>query len=149
MLTEILTLVVPDMSIVPNKYHAFVSSPLRRVFLDAPGNDSRAVLETSRIKEVTIKNLNAEIAALNERVTSLERDKVLLSDRYQSAKNAVATLRLKERNARFALEDKLELNRNRFRAKYDALKHLFFSILFICYCFYQAVLEITQSVVLL
>jgi len=124
------------MSIVPNKYHTFISSPLRRVFLDAPlpENNNRAV----------IKNLNAEIAALKERVTSLERDKVLLSDRYHTAKNTVATLRLKERNARLALEDKQ--NRNRFRAKYDALKTLFFSILFICYCFYQAVLEISRSV---
>jgi hypothetical protein len=122
------------MSTVPDKYHTFISSPLRRVFLDAPEGNSRAV----------IKKLNAEIAALKERVTSLECDKVLLSDRYQSAKSTVATLRLKERNARLALEDKQ--NRNRFRVKYDALETLFFSILFVCYCFYQAVLEITRSV---
>ena len=123
------------MSIIPNKYHTFISSPLRRVFLDVPENNSRAV----------IKNLNTEIAAFKERVTSLERDKDLLRDRYQSAKNTVAALRLMERNVRLALEDKQ--NRNRFRAKYDALKILFFSILFIFYCFYQAVLEITQSAV--
>jgi hypothetical protein len=122
---------MPDMSIVPNKYHTFISSPLRRVFLDAPGNNSRAV----------IKNLNAEIAALKERVTSLKHDKDYLEDRYQSAQSTVATLR-RERNARLALEDKQNLNC--FRAKYDALKSLFLSIFFICYCFYQAVLEITR-----
>jgi len=93
------SIVMPDMSIVPNKYHTFISSPLRRVFLDAPGNNSRAV----------IKNLNAEIAALKERVTSLKHDKDYLEDRYQSAQSTVATLR-RERNARLALEDKQNLN---------------------------------------
>jgi hypothetical protein len=123
--------VTPDMSIIPNKYHTFISSPLRRVFLDTPENNSRAV----------IKNLNAEIAAFKERVTSLKRDKDLLRDRYQSAKNTVEALRSTEHDLRLALED--QRNRNSFRAKYDALKSLFFSILFICYCFYQAVLEVT------
>ena len=123
---------MPDMSIIPNKYHTFISPPLRRVFLDAPGHNSYAM----------IKNLNAEISALKERVTSLKRDKDRLEDRCQSAQSTVAALRLKERKARLALEDKQNLNS--FRAKYDALKSLFLSILFIFYCFYQAVLETTQ-----
>lgn len=123
---------MPDMSIVPNKYHTFISSPLRRVFLDAPGSNSCSV----------IKNLNANIEALKERVTLLKRDNDSLRDQCHSTQNTVEALRHKEHNARLALEDKQTLNR--FRAKYDALKSLFLSILFICYCFYQAVLEITR-----
>jgi len=131
------------MSIVPKKYHTFISPPLRRVFLDAAADaregSSRAV----------IKNLNAEIAALKERVTSLERNKVLLIDRYQTAQNTVAILRLNERTARLALEDKDKQNLNRLRAEYHALKSVFYSILFICFCLYETVLEITRSVGLL
>jgi hypothetical protein len=55
---------MPDMSIVPTKYHTYISPPLRPVFLDAREDNSRAVIE----------NLNAEIAALKWRVASLERD---------------------------------------------------------------------------
>jgi hypothetical protein len=55
---------MPDMSIVPTKYHTYISPPLRPVFLDALEDNSRAVIE----------NLNAEIAALKGRVASLERD---------------------------------------------------------------------------
>jgi hypothetical protein len=45
----------------PRKYHAYIS-PLRRVFLDAREDDSRAV----------VGNLNEEIAAFKERVALLE-----------------------------------------------------------------------------
>ena len=108
---------MPDMSIVPNKYHTFISSPLRRVFLDAPENNSRAV----------IKNLNAEIAVLKERVTSLKRDKDRLEDRYLSAQHTVTTLRRNEHNAHLALEGKQNLNS--FRPRYDTLKSHFLSII--------------------
>jgi hypothetical protein len=63
------------MSIFPKKYHTFISPPLRRVFLDAREDNSRAVIE----------KLNAETAALN-------RDKVLLMDRCDSAQSAVTRL---------------------------------------------------------
>jgi len=87
------------MSIVPKKYHTFISPPLRRVFLDAREDNSREVIE----------NLNAENAALKERVTSLERDKVVLQDRCDSAQSALTRL-----------EDKQNLDH--LRAEYDALK---------------------------
>jgi hypothetical protein len=74
--------VTPDLSIVPNKYHTFISPPLRRVFLDTREDNSRAVIE----------NLNAENAALKERVTLLERDKDLLTDRCNAAHSTVARL---------------------------------------------------------
>ena len=103
--------VIPDMSIVPKKYHDFISPPLRRVFLDAQEDKSRA-----------------EIAALKERVESLIRDKVLLMDRCDSAQSALTRLRADERDARHtcrsvradALRDKEELNR--LKAEYNGLK---------------------------
>jgi predicted RNase H-like nuclease (RuvC/YqgF family) len=112
--------VTPDMSIVPKKYHTFISPPLRRVFLDAreDNRDSCAVIE----------NLNEDIAVLRERVTSLKRDKDLLMNRCESAQSVVARLSADERNTRVAnrkarvdaLEDKQEINR--LRAEIDYLK---------------------------
>lgn len=67
----------PNKSIIPYKYHAFVSPSLRRIFLDAQEEDnSRAVIE----------NLNAEIAALKEHITSLNRDKHILMKSYDDAR---------------------------------------------------------------
>ena len=112
------TLVTLDFTIVPKKYHNFISPPLRRVFLDAQEDNSRAVIE----------NLNAEVAALRERVASLSRDKGLLMDRCESAHSALTRLRADERTARTenrtaraaALKDQEDLDR--LRAEYDSLK---------------------------
>lgn len=76
-----------DMSIVPKKYHPFISPPLRRVFLDAEEYNNLAVI--GNLNEV-IENLNAEVAALN-------RDKVLLMDRCDSAQSTITRLRADER----------------------------------------------------
>lgn len=107
-----------DFTIVPKKYHSFISPPLRRVFLDAQEDNSRAV----------IQNLNAEVAALKERVASLKNDKALLIDRCDSAHSALTRLRADERTARSenrtaraaALKD--QENLDRLRAEYDGLK---------------------------
>ena len=112
------------MSIIPEKYHNFISPPLRRVFLDARGDNTRGVM---------IDSLNAETAALKERVTSLNRDKDLFQDRYDSAQGELVRLRADERAARFAsskvkadaLKDKENLNR---------LKAQVFFILFFVSC---------------
>ncbi len=109
------------MSIVPKKYHTFISPPLRRVFLgDAreDNNNSRAVIE----------NLGAQIAELQERVMSLNHDKLLLMDRCESAQSALVRLRSDERAARLAnrkakaeaLVDKRNLDL--LRAECDNLK---------------------------
>jgi len=99
------------MSTVSKNHRTFVSPPLRRVFLDAREDNSRAVIE----------NLKTEIAALN-------RDKDLLTDRCDSAQSALTRLQVDERTVRLenrkvradALEDKQSLNR--LRAEYDAFK---------------------------
>ena len=61
------------MSIVPKKYHTFISRPLRRVFLDAREDSSRA-----------------EIEYLNKKIAALNHDKVVLVARCDSAQSAIA-----------------------------------------------------------
>jgi hypothetical protein len=73
----------PNLSIVPKKYHAYIS-PLRHIFLDAREDDSRA----------GVRNLNEEIAALRERLALLERDKDLLTDCYHIHKISAGILLL-------------------------------------------------------
>ena len=108
---QILTSVTPNMSIVPRKYHIFISPSLRRVFLDGREDMSPRI----------INNLNTEIAALNERVMLLERDKVLLTDRCDRTRRKLASVSADEQAARAdALKDKESLDR--LRAEHDALK---------------------------
>lgn len=107
---------MPNMSIVPKKYHAFISSPLRRVFFE--DDASRAEID----------DLKAEITALHTRVTSLKRDKNLLMGRCEAAHSAVNRLTTDERSARLARDKAQEearlanLNLRKLRAEYDALK---------------------------
>ena len=107
---------MPNMSIVPQKYHTFMSSPLRRVFLE---NDASRAL---------IDDLNAENKALHTRVASLKRDKNLLMDRCEAAQSAVTKLTAAERAARLA-RDKAEeearlanLSLEKLKVEYDAFK---------------------------
>jgi hypothetical protein len=108
------------MSIVPKKYHMFISPPLRRVFLeDSP------VAEDSHVIE---EGLRAEIAALNARVAALRRDKDLLMDRCEAAQSGVARLTSDERAARLARDRAREeahvanVSLEKLRAEYDTLK---------------------------
>lgn len=112
--------VMPDMTIVPKKYHPFISPPLRRVF---PGDDD------ARNSNLTvIENLKTQVTALQARVGSLKRDKALLMDRCESAHSALTQLTADEHAARIARDQaehdaqfahaKLKV----FRAEYSALK---------------------------
>jgi hypothetical protein len=86
------------MSIVPTKYHVFISPPLRRVFLGDGDDPSKEVIE----------NLEAEVAALKVRVVSLKRDKALLMDRCDAAQFALTRLTADERAARLARDEARE-----------------------------------------
>jgi hypothetical protein len=109
--------VTPNMSIVPKKYHTFISPSLRRVFLDAREDKSPQIID----------NLNTEIAALKERNMLLERDKVLLTDRCESARSELALVSADQRSARLAnhwaevYAHKDKENLDRLRAEYEAL----------------------------
>jgi hypothetical protein len=98
---------MPDMTIVPEKYHVFISPPLRRVFL-GDADDSK--------HEAIIEKLNTENAALKARVSALRRDKDLLMDRCEAAQCALARLTSDERAARLARD---EARREARRAKLD------------------------------
>jgi len=106
------------MTIVPKKYHTFISPPLRRVFL---GNDGG---QEGPSAAAVIADLNAEIAALKVRVGSLVRDKGLLMDRCEAAQSALARLNADERAARLARRHDARLatlNLERLKDEYDAL----------------------------
>jgi hypothetical protein len=99
------------MSIVPKKYHTFISPSLRRVFLDAREDNSPEI----------ISGLNTENSALKERVRVLECDKDLLTDCCESARRELAILSADEQTARAeALEN--EENLCRLRGQYYALE---------------------------
>jgi hypothetical protein len=105
------------MSIVPRKYHVFITPPLRRVFLGDVDDSSREAIE----------KLNAENAALKSRVGALGLDKELLMDRCEAAQCALARLTADERAARLARDDARDearvakLNLEKLRTEHDAL----------------------------
>jgi outer membrane murein-binding lipoprotein Lpp len=82
--------VTPEMSLIPKKYHVFISPSLRRVYLE---DTSRALIDS----------LNTEITLLKARVGTLKRDKDLLMDRCEAAQSAVSRLTSDERTARLEL----------------------------------------------
>jgi hypothetical protein len=101
------------MNIIPEKYHVFISPPLRRVFLGDVDDSNR---------EAIIKMLNTENATLKARVSALRRDKDLLMDRCEAAQCALTRLTSDERAARLARDEarhetrlaKLNLEKLRF-----------------------------------
>ncbi|KAH9032323.1 hypothetical protein EDB84DRAFT_1270716, partial [Lactarius hengduanensis] len=80
----------PDMSMIPKKYHVFISPSLRRVYLGDGEETSRALID----------NLNTETALLKARVGTLGRDKDLLMGSCEAAQIAVSHLTSDERNTR-------------------------------------------------
>jgi hypothetical protein len=108
------------MSIVPKKYHPFITPPLRRVF---PGDDDERDSSLA-----VIENLKKQVVALQTRVGSLKRDKALLIDRCESAHSALTQLTADEHAARVArdqAEDHQQLvvmKFNKLKADYNALK---------------------------
>ena len=109
--------VTPDLSIVPKKYHIFISSPLRRVFLGDVDDSSHEL----------VKKLTMENAALKTRVGALRRDKDLLMDRCEAEQSALTRLRSDERAARLALNEAREgarvakRNLEKLQNKHEAL----------------------------
>ncbi|KAH9040368.1 hypothetical protein EDB85DRAFT_1858681 [Lactarius pseudohatsudake] len=80
----------PDMSMIPKKYHVFISPSLRRVYLGDGEDTSRALID----------NLNTETTLLKARVGTLGHDKDLLMGFCEAAQIAVSHLTSDERNTR-------------------------------------------------
>lgn len=98
------------MTLIPKKYHVFISPSLRRVYLGDGEDTSRAVID----------GLNAEITLLKARVGTLKRDKDLLMDRCEAAQSTASRLAADERAARLELAKE----RNEARDANVALKLL-------------------------
>lgn len=95
----------PDLRYVPKKYHEFMIPSVRKLYLEIP---SQAKLKT-------------QIALLETRVQSLDRDKKLLMTKCESHISASAVYAEEERNARLAAE-KAKSEVEDLKRKYDALK---------------------------
>ncbi|KAI0284186.1 hypothetical protein BC826DRAFT_1056757 [Russula brevipes] len=64
--SALFSIVTPDMSIIPQQYHVFISPPLRRVSLGDSSVDASTAIE---------EGLRAKIAALNTRVAELSDER--------------------------------------------------------------------------
>jgi hypothetical protein len=84
-----ITPALANLSTIPNKYHVFISPPLRRVYL-GDGEDD---------------DLKLEISNLKARVVALTRDNKCLSKDLLAAQSDVTRLTSSERAARLALEE--------------------------------------------
>ena len=76
------------LTVILKRYHGFISSPLRRVYL---------VEDTSH---AFVDGLNAEITLLKARIGTPKRDKDLLMDRCEATQSFVSHLTSDERTAR-------------------------------------------------
>jgi predicted nuclease with TOPRIM domain len=90
---------------VPKKYHEFMILSVRRVYIEIPS-------------QAALKN---QIALMESRVKSLEKDKVLLMTKCESNMAASATHAEGEKKARLDVE-KARREMTDLKRKYDTLK---------------------------
>jgi hypothetical protein len=83
--------VLADLSTIPKKYHVFISSSLRRVFLAEEHDSSRAVIDS-----------------LKSEITTLKRDKESLSKDLLESRSIISHLSSTERAARLASDKEKE-----------------------------------------
>jgi len=98
---------LPDLRFVPAKYHKFIIPSVRRVFVDAPTESTQA--------------LRANVTRLEERVKSLEKDKLLLMERCEASMAASSKHAEGERDARMEGE-RLKKEMQELRKKYEDVK---------------------------
>jgi len=101
----VFNIATPDWRYVPKKYHEFMIPSVRKVYIDIPS-------------QAGLKN---QIALLESRVKSLEKDKLLLMTKCESNMAASATHAEGEKKAR-SDADKAKKEVVNLRRKYDALK---------------------------
>jgi hypothetical protein len=103
--------VTPDWRYVPKKYHEFMIPSVRKVFIEIPS-------------QAGIKN---QIALLESRVRSLEKDKGLLLTKCESSMAASVTHAEGEKNARLDAE-KTKKEMVQLKRKYDVLKGKYYDM---------------------
>jgi hypothetical protein len=103
--------VTPDWRYVPKKYHEFMIPSVRKVFIEIPS-------------QAGLKN---QIALLESRVKSLEKDKGLLLTKCESSMAASVTHAEGEKNARLDAE-KAKKEMVQLKRKYDALKGRYYDL---------------------
>jgi hypothetical protein len=87
--------VLANLSNVPRKYHVFISPPLRRVYLADAEDSSRVIID----------RLKSEIAALRERIVTLDATGKFWFEREREAWSAASRITSAERDARLALDE--------------------------------------------
>ncbi|KAI0794268.1 hypothetical protein C8Q74DRAFT_566325 [Fomes fomentarius] len=117
------SIAIPDLRFVPKKYHSLTSG-VRRVFISTDADGTRVHPDDA--------GLRAQIASLIEKVSGLERDKMLLMDRCEAAIRASHAHAQGERDERLEKErlerENRELNRKHdlemreLRKKYECVK---------------------------
>jgi hypothetical protein len=97
----LLTSIIPvlaNLSIIPKKYHVFISPSLRRVFLADEHDSSRAVID----------GLKFEITTLKERIATLKCDNESLSKNLLESRSTISGLFSTKRAVRLALDEEKE-----------------------------------------
>jgi hypothetical protein len=72
--------VTPDLALVPHKYHPFISSAVRRIYIDANTNTNNDTEGTDENLNVEIVRQAEEISHFHRRVITLERENAMLMD---------------------------------------------------------------------
>ena len=93
-----MTPVLPNLSLIPNRYHVFINPPLRRVYLGDMVDNNKAVIDDLKSKIVCIQ---ARIETLKSNNENVKREAQLALDKA----NAEAQLALDNaKEARHALD---------------------------------------------
>ncbi|KAI9450073.1 hypothetical protein F5148DRAFT_987247 [Russula earlei] len=91
--------VLVDLSVIPKKYHVFVSQPLRRVYL---GNWEDSNSQTS------IDDLRLENATLNAHIVALRCENEIISRQLLATQGSFSRLIAVERDARSTIDELTE-----------------------------------------
>lgn len=110
----------PDRNLVPEKYHPFLNTSVRRIYLETPV--LKPYLERIAQLETRVTTLTESNAGLSTRVTSLSKDKASLMDRCEAAMEANRVMGLKEKEARGRAEE-ANGKYEQMKAKYEDMKH--------------------------
>lgn len=120
------TAVTPDLEHIPEKYHQFIMSSIRRVYLDIDTNASEES-EKERLEQ-QLALMDQQNRVFDKRVKTLQRDNYALADRCRTLENSSNIHAAGERHQRSdkerILTEMTELKKkyNNLKGKYKLLK---------------------------